>query len=212
MISPRDALPIATNKRLILASASPRRRDLLAQIGITPDDIIAADIDETPLDAEAPGALAKRLAQQKAQAVAARLADMAAAQKADWLVLAADTVVGVGRRVLPKTETEQEARHCLRLLSGRGHRVYTGLCVLSAQGVQPRAILVSSRVKFKPLSEADINAYLASGEWQGKAGGYAIQGRAGRFVTALVGSYSNIVGLPLYETANLISGAGYRLP
>ena len=212
MISPRDALPIATNKRLILASASPRRRDLLAQIGVTPDDVMPAEIDETPLQGEAPSTLAKRLAQQKAQAVAARLADMASAQDADWLVLAADTVVSVGRRVLPKTETEQEARQCLKLLSGRGHRVHTGLCVLSAQTAQPRAIIVSSRVKFKTLSEADINAYLASGEWQGKAGGYAIQGRAGRFVTALVGSYSNIVGLPLYETANLISGAGYRLP
>ena len=212
MISPRDALPIATNKRLILASTSPRRRDLLAQIGVTPDDIIAAEIDETPFDAEAPSALAKRLAQQKAQAVAVRLADMASAQETDWLVLAADTVVSVGRRVLPKTETEQEARHCLGLLSGRGHRVHTGLSVLSAQSAQPRPLIVSSRVKFKTLSEADINAYLASGEWHGKAGGYAIQGRAGRFVTALVGSYSNIVGLPLYETANLISGAGYRLP
>lgn len=209
MTLPRDASPIATNKRLILASASPRRRDLLAQIGIVADEIIAAEIDETPKDGETPSALAQRLAVQKAAGVAAMKSGNADASAE--LILAADTVVSVGRRILPKTETEDEARACLALLSGRGHRVYSGICVMTqAGGVQTR--LVASRVKFKPLSGADIEAYLASNEWQGKAGGYAIQGRAGRFVTALVGSYSNIVGLPLYETANLLAGAGYHLP
>lgn len=196
--------------RLILASASPRRLALLAQIGITPDDVIAADIDETPLDKETPRNLALRLARQKAEAV-----------KADGaIILAADTVVAVGRRVLPKAETEQEARDCLRLLSGRSHRVYTGVAVRTA-GFQPasgvgrqdaggpltRTRLVETRVAFKVLSAAEIEAYIASSEWQGKAGGYAAQGLAGRYITSIIGSYSSIVGLPLYETANLIESA-----
>ena len=180
--------------RLILASASPRRLALLAQIGVTPDQVVAADIDETPLKKEAPRALALRLARMKAEAV-----------KADGRVLAADTVVAVGRRVLPKAETEAEARNCLALLSGRGHRVYTGVALKTSTGV--RARLVETRVTFKVLSPAEIEAYIASGEWKGKAGGYAAQGLAGRYITNIVGSYSNIVGLPLYETANLLEGA-----
>jgi septum formation protein len=180
--------------RLILASASPRRLALLAQIGVTPDDVIAADIDETPRKKETPRALALRLARAKAEAIAVKGAR----------VLAADTVVAVGRRVLPKAETEAEARDCLALLSGRGHRVYTGVALKS--GGATRARLVETRVTFKLLSPAEIETYLASGEWKGKAGGYAAQGLAGRYITNIVGSHSNIVGLPLYETANLLDG------
>jgi septum formation protein len=193
--------------RLILASASPRRLALLAQIGVTPDDVIAADIDETPLKKEAPRALALRLARTKAEAVKVENAR----------ILAADTVVAVGRRVLPKAETEAEARACLALLSGRGHRVYTGVALLDrassdAQGAGlrargPRTRLVETRVTFKLLSPAEIDAYIASGEWKGKAGGYAAQGLASRYITNIVGSYSNVVGLPLYETATLLDGA-----
>lgn len=181
--------------RLILASASPRRLALLAQIGITPDDVIATDIDETPRKKETPRALALRLAREKAQAVTA----------GDARVLAADTVVAVGRRVLPKAEAEEEARECLALLSGRGHRVYTGVALKLSAGLRTR--LVETRVSFKLLSPEEIDAYIASGEWRGKAGGYAAQGLAGRFITNIVGSYSSIVGLPLYETANLLEGA-----
>ncbi len=181
--------------RLVLASASPRRLALLAQIGITPDEIVAADIDETPHKGETPRLLALRLAQAKAEAV-----------KADGaLVLAADTVVAFGRRVLPKAETEAQARECLALLSGRSHRVFTGVALAVAGKVRTR--LAEARVTFKRLSDAEVEAYIASDEWRGKAGGYAIQGLAGRYVTSIVGSYSAIVGLPLYETANLIEGA-----
>jgi septum formation protein len=182
--------------RLILASASPRRLALLAQIGITPDEVIAADIDETPLRDETPRNLALRLARQKAEAVKVDNAT----------VLAADTVVAVGRRVLPKAETEQEARECLRLLSGRSHRVYTGVAVKPTTGAV-RTRLVETRVAFKVLSAAEIETYIASKEWQGKAGGYAAQGLAGRYITAIIGSYSSVIGLPLYETANLIESA-----
>lgn len=182
--------------RLVLASASPRRLDLLAQIGVTPDEILAADIDETPLPKETPRALALRLARAKAAAVNAGAAR----------VLAADTVVALGRRLLPKAESEAEARACLALLSGRGHRVYTGVALKGADGVM-RERVVDTRVVFKPLTQEDIDAYLKSGEWRGKAGGYAIQGRAARFVVRIVGSYSAVVGLPLYETANLLEGA-----
>ena len=201
MTSPKDASPIASNKRLVLASASPRRLDLLAQIGYVPDAVMPADIDETPLTRETPRALAQRLARQKAEALAGEV-------DAATLVLAADTVVSVGRRILPKTETAAEARDCLTLLSGRGHRVETGICLLTAGGGTVKS--VESRVRLKRLGEDEIAAYLASGEWQGKAGGYAIQGRAAAFVTGLVGSYSNIVGLPLHEVANLLKGAGCR--
>lgn len=180
--------------RLVLASASPRRLALLAQIGVTPDAVSPADIDETPSPKEAPRALALRLAREKALAVDA----------GDALVLGADTVVAVGRRLLPKTETEAEARACLELLSGRGHRVFTGVALKSAAGVRTR--LGEARVSFKVLSAAEIDAYIASDEWRGKAGGYAIQGRAARFIANIVGSYSAIVGLPLFETANLLEG------
>jgi septum formation protein len=192
-----------TPQRLVLASASPRRLELLRQIGLEPDHVEPAELDETPLRKETPRGLATRLAAAKAAAVGA-LHPAA-------FVLAADTVVAVGTRVLPKVETEAEGRACLALLSGRAHRVLTGLCVIGADG-RRAARLVESRVTFKRLTDAELAAYLASGEGIGKAGGYAIQGRAGAFVTALQGSYSAIVGLPLYETASLLRGLGYRLP
>ena len=203
MTSQKAVSPIALNKRLLLASASPRRRDLLAQIGYAPDAVLPADIDETEKPAETPSDLAQRLAQGKARALADKLrADF----DDDSVILAADTVVAVGRRILPKTETEAAARACLTLLSGRGHRVRTGLCVMTRDTMV--STLVTSRVRVRNLSEDDINAYLACGEWQGKAGGYAIQGRAAAFISSIVGSYSNIVGLPLFETANLFQGVG----
>ena len=201
MTCPRDALPIASNKQLVLASASPRRVDLLAQIGIAPDQIEPANIDETPRPGEVPTALAKRLATAKAQVVSG--------QHEGALILAADTVVSVGRRILPKTETAEEARECIDLMSGRGHRVHSGVCLLD--GARQWARVVTSRVQMKRLSAEEIAAYLDSGEWQGKAGGYAIQGRAAAFIANTVGSHSNIVGLPLFETANLLQAAGYRL-
>jgi septum formation protein len=182
--------------KLVLASASPRRLALLAQIGITPDEVVATDIDETPLKGETPRLLALRLARSKAEAVNAPGA----------LVLAADTVVAVGRRPLPKAETEQQARDCFALLSGRTHRVLTGVALKTPSGAI-RDRLAEARVTFKRLSHAELEAYIASNEWQGKAGGYAIQGLAARYVTNIIGSYTAIVGLPLYETANLIEGA-----
>lgn len=181
--------------RLVLASASPRRLALLAQIGVTPDEVVATDIDETPRAKETPRNLALRLARAKAQAVKAE----------GVLVLAADTVVAVGRRILPKAEREQDARECLRLLSARGHRVYTGVALKTPAG-EVRVRLVETRVSFKLLTSLEMDAYIQSGEWRGKAGGYAVQGLAARYITSVVGSYSNIVGLPLYETANLLEG------
>ena len=181
---------------LVLASESPRRRDLLAQIGIAPARIAPAAVDETPLPGELPRALALRLAEAKARALAAP----------DCVVLGADTVVGVGRRILPKAETEHEARACLAVLSGRAHRVFTGVAV--AHGEKLRVRLGEARVTFKRLTALEIDAYIESGEWRGKAGGYAIQGRAARFARAISGSYSAIVGLPLYETAALLADAG----
>lgn len=182
--------------RLVLASASPRRLALLAQIGVTPDGVMATDVDEAPLKGETPRMLAMRLARAKADAVTAPGA----------IIVAADTVVAVGRRVLPKADTEQQARACLQLLQARSHRVYTGLVVKGANGVIRRR-LVETRVTFKRMSSADIEAYLASGEWRGKAGGYAIQGLAARYIISIIGSYSSIVGLPLYETALLLEAA-----
>lgn len=191
---------------LILASASPRRLALLNQIGIEPDHLIPAHVDETPQRGELPRRLAQRLAHAKAVTVQkkARQAGLAAGA----LVLAADTVVAVGRRILPKAETMDEAADCLKLLSGRSHRVFTGLCVLGPGG-HVRQRLVDTRIRFKRLSNRDIESYLACGEWNGKAGGYAIQGIAGAFASKLSGSYSAVVGLPLYETAALLSGEGY---
>jgi septum formation protein len=186
--------------RLVLASASPRRLALLRQIGIEPDSVIPADIDEAPLRGEMPRALAERLACAKASAVAGS-ADGA-------FVLGADTVVACGRRVLPKAEDEPSARRCLELLSGRRHRVYGGICVIGADGRMASRV-VTTIVVFKRLERQDVETYIAQGEWRGKAGGYAIQGRAAMFVQSLSGSHSNVVGLPLFETAALLRGLGY---
>ena len=192
--------------RLVLASGSPRRVELLRQIGIAPDAVIPSDLDETPRRSETARALAERLAREKAQASADAARRMNGLEGA--LTLAADTVVCVGRRILPKAEIADEAEDCLRLLSGRAHRVYTGLALVTASGAK-RSRLVETRVRFKRLSRPELQAYLDSGEWRGKAGGYAIQGLAGAFVIKLIGSYSNVVGLPLAETAALLAGEGY---
>jgi septum formation protein len=190
-------------QRLVLASASPRRLDLLRQVGLEPDAIEPAELDETPLKDETPRELAARLAAAKA--------DVAAARHPGAFVLAADTVVALGRRILPKAETDAEVRRCLELLSGRAHKVLTGVAVVAPDG-RRAARLVETRVRFKRLTATELEAYLRSGEGLGKAGGYGAQGRAGGFVTALQGSYSSVVGLPLYETANLLQGLGLRLP
>jgi septum formation protein len=190
-------------QRLVLASASPRRLELLRQIGLEPHAVDAAEVDESPLKDETPRRLAQRLAAEKAVAVATR-------QDAAF-VLAADTVVALGRRVLPKAESAEEVGDCLRLLSGRAHRVLTGLCAIAPDGRRAQR-LVESRVHFKRLTSDEVAGYLAAGEGVGKAGGYAIQGRAGAFVTALQGSYSGVVGLPLYEAQALLVGLGYRKP
>jgi septum formation protein len=192
--------------RLVLASASARRLQLLGQIGIEPDKLLPTLVDETPQRKEQPRGLAARLAQTKAE-VARHNLDRDPELRESF-ILAADTVVAVGRRILPKPELTDEAAACLRLLSGRAHRVYTALCLITPKGKE-RNRLVETRVRFKRLSREEIELYLASAEWEGKAGGYAIQGRAGAFVTRLVGSYSNVVGLPLYETMSLLMGEGY---
>ena len=186
---------------LILASASPRRVALLEQIGIVPEKIIAADIDETPLRGEPPRDYALRLAKMKAAAIAER--------HEGRLVLGADTVVACGRRILPKAEDEMTASECLVLISGRAHRVYSGVALCTTDGT-PATRIVETRVKVRRLDSSAIDEYLASDEWRGKAGGYAIQGLFAKHVIAITGSYSNVVGLPLYETANLLAGAGYR--
>ena len=197
---------MATRPSLILASASPRRLALLNQIGIDPEHLVPADVDETPEKGELPRKLAVRLADLKAIAAQHKARQAGFADNA--LVLGADTVVAVGRRILPKAEMMDEASQCLRLLSGRAHRVYTGITVLTPSG-QKRQRLVETRIRFKRLSNKEIEAYLASAEWKGKAGGYAIQGIAGAFVVKLTGSYSGVVGLPLHETAALLAGEGY---
>ena len=186
---------------LVLASASPRRLDLLRQIGIVADAVDPADIDETPLRAELPPGHALRLAREKAEAVRPR--------HPGCFVLAADTVVAVGRRILPKPEDEAAARACLTLLSGRRHRVYGGVALITPEGATASRRVVSF-VGFKRLSTAETEAYINCGEWRGKAGGYAIQGRAAALIAFVSGSYSNVVGLPLYETAQLLAGRGYR--
>lgn len=186
---------------LVLASASPRRLNLLAQIGIVPERVVSPEVDETPQRAELPRAYALRIARAKAAAVAAP----------GCLVLAADTVVAAGRRILPKAETEADARSCLVLLSGRRHRVLTAVVLVARDGSRSER-LVTSVVAFARLTPPLIDAYIASDEWHGKAGGYAIQGHAASFVRFLSGSYSNVVGLPLFETAQLLRGAGRLVP
>jgi septum formation protein len=189
---------MVTRPKLILASASPRRLDLLARIGVVPHAVVPADIDETVLKGELPAPHAQRLAAEKATAVA----------EAGALVLAADTVVAAGRRILPKADDEATARRCLELLSGRRHRVHSAVTLVDGEGVA-RHRLSTSIVTFKRLTGDEIDAYLASGEWHGKAGGYAIQGRAEALVRFLSGSHSGVVGLPLFETRGLLIAAGY---
>lgn len=191
-------------ERLILASASPRRLQLLNQIGIEPDAIIPTNIDEAPRRAELPRNLSARLAREKANAAR----EVMIRDEGNGFVLAADTVVAVGRRVLAKAESLEEADRCLSQLSGRGHRVFTAVALLTPEG-KLRQRLVETRVRFKRLSEDEVRHYIASGEWRGVAGGYSIQGLAGCFVQQLVGSYSSVVGLPLFETAALLDGSGY---
>jgi septum formation protein len=187
--------------RLVLASASPRRLELLKRIGIVPDAVIPAEIDETPRKGELPPHYACRMAAEKALAVEA----------ADALVLAADTVVAAGRRILPKADTEAQARQALALLSGRRHRVHSAVSLRAPDG-SVRHRLSTSIVTFKRLSVEELDAYLAGGEWRGKAGGYAIQGSAEALVRQMAGSHSGVVGLPLFETRALLRAAGYDLP
>lgn len=194
--------PFAARAPLVLASASPRRLDLLRQVGLEPDRVAPADVDETPLKDETPRQLALRLALAKAEAVGAA--------EPDAYVLAADTVVALGRRVFGKPEDEAEARRMLTLLSGRAHRVLTGVAVRAPNG-QVSSRLSESRLRWKRLTMAEIDAVLQSGEWRGVAGGYRIQGRAAGFTIELQGSYSGVVGLPLYETLALLEGLGYRV-
>lgn len=188
---------------LVLASASPRRLDLLKQIGIVPDAVDPAEADESPRPRELPAKHALRLAEEKAAIVARR--------HPGAFVLAADTVVACGRRILPKAETEAQARACLDLLSGRRHRVWGGIAIADPDG-RVTSRRADTIVTFKRLTAREISDYLASGEWEGKAGGYAIQGRAAAFIRGITGSYSNVVGLPLYETAMLLRGLGFPDP
>ena len=188
------------NQRLILASASPRRRELLARLGLEPARVVHADIDETPLKAEVPRAYAARMAREKAAAAADPVAH----------VLAGDTVVAVGRRILPKAEDEATARQCLELLSGRRHRVLSAVALRAPDGTL-RERLSETQVRFKRLSAEEIAAYLAGGEWHGKAGGYAIQGSAEGLIAWIAGSHSGVVGLPLFETRALLRSAGFSV-
>ncbi len=194
-------MPDTRHASLVLASASPRRMELLRQIGIVPDVIAPADVDERPGAKERPADYARRLAEAKA--------DQIAQQHDGSFVLAADTVVAVGRRILPKPADDAAARRCLTLLSGRRHRVLGAVVLVAPDGRRARR-LVTTAVRFKRLESREIEAYLESGEWRDKAGGYGIQGRAAAFVPAVNGSYSNVVGLPLAETAALLHGLGYR--
>ncbi|MCO5131833.1 MAG: Maf-like protein [Xanthobacteraceae bacterium] len=199
---------MSARQKLVLASGSPRRLALLNQAGIEPDALRPAEIDETPQRGELPRACANRLARAKAEAA------LAALKLDDNLrgafILAADTVVAVGRRILPKAELADEAAQCLRLLSGRNHRVYTAICLVTPNEAF-RQRLVETRVRFKRLTEDDLRGYIASDEWRGKAGGYAIQGIAGSFAVKMVGSYTNVVGLPLYETVTLLGGEKFPI-
>jgi septum formation protein len=188
--------------RLVLASASPRRLDLLERIGVRPDVVVPADIDERIVGSELPREHARRLAREKAQVVAA--------SQTDGLVLAADTVVAVGRRILPKVEDEATLRTCMKLLSGRRHRVFTAV-VLAMGGEIVRERLVETMIAMKRLSNEEIDYYASHGEWLGKAGGYALQGYGEVYVRHIAGSYSNVVGLPLAETRALLKSAGYPI-
>jgi septum formation protein len=194
--------------KFVLASGSPRRLALVNQAGIEPDALRPAELDETPRKGELPRACANRLARTKAEAALALVRNDEELKGA--YILGADTVVAVGRRILPKAELLDEAAQCLRYLSGRNHRVYTAICLVTPKEAF-RQRLVETRVRFKRLSPQDVEAYLASGEWRGKAGGYAAQGLAGTFIVKLVGSYTNVVGLPLYETIALLSGEGFPI-
>jgi septum formation protein len=199
---------VAASAPLVLASSSPRRLTLLRQVGIEPDRVEAPETDETPLKKELPPAYALRLAIAKAAVVAERLGPAA-----DY-VLAADTVVACGRRILPKTATQAEAARCLDLLSGRRHRVHGGVCVLAPSAGDGRrrssARVVTTMVRFKRLTDSEREHYLASGEWEGKAGGYAIQGLAAALIPAINGSYANVVGLPVAEVVAMLHGLGWR--
>lgn len=192
--------------KLVLASASPRRLALLEQAGITPDLLNPVDLDETQRKRETPRALSLRLAEEKAKA--ARAAPLVKALEGPVYILAADTVVAVGRRVIGKPETVDEAAAALELLSGRSHHVYTSICLITPQG-GARKRMVDTKVRFKRLTREDVDCYLISDEWRGKAGGYAIQGLAEAFVRALNGSHSGVVGLPVYETIAMLQGNGF---
>ncbi len=187
--------------KLILASSSPRRRELLASIGFIPDKILSPDVDETPLKGEGIREYVKRIAHLKTLTIHSQFPQA--------YVLGADTAVTLGRRILLKAESKEEAREMIKRYSGRRHKVYTGVCVLSPEG-KGACRVVSTRISFKRLREEEIENYLDSGEWEGKAGGYSIQGRAAKFVKSISGSYPNVVGLPLYETDCLLKGLGFR--
>lgn len=195
-------------QKLVLASGSPRRVDLLAQAGIEPDRLLPANVDETPQRSEHPKSLARRLAKDKAEK--AQLLLREESNQEDTYVLAADTVVSVGRQIMPKADLLDEASQSLRMLSGRAHKVHTGLCLITPKG-KARLAVVETKVRFKRITRDELEAYLASGDWRGKAGGYAIQGLAGTFVVKLIGSYSNVVGLPLYDTVKLLTDEGYNV-
>ena len=195
-------------QKLILASGSPRRLDLLKQVGIEPVRLMPMDLDETPKKSEHPRSLARRLSTDKARAAYDEIRRDPVWN--DSYIVAADTVVAVGRRILPKAEYLEEASSALHLLSGRSHWVFTGVCLVTPSGTV-RQKIVETKVRFKRLSGLDIESYLASGEWRGKAGGYAVQGIAGCFVQKLVGSYTNVVGLPLFETLQMLSGEGFAV-
>lgn len=210
MTSQKGALPTGSNSaatplKLVLASESPRRKALLLQVGIIPDAVWPPQLEEQPRNGEMPRAYALRMAEDKARAVSVVWTDAPA------LILAADTVVACGRRILPKAETDEQVRHCLALLSGRNHQVLTAVALAAPQG---RIVFrtVMTRVSFARLTTKATDAYIASGEGLGKAGGYAIQGKAETFVRQINGSFSNVVGLPLRETVNLLKGAGYSVP
>ena len=200
MTTERAQAEVRPAPRLILASASPRRRELLARLGLAPDAVSAANIDETPNRGEVPRAYARRMAREKALAISDDAAH----------VLAGDTVVTVGRRILPKAEDEATARACLALLSGRRHHVLSAIALKAPDG-SIRQRLSDTVVRFKALSGAEIDAYVAGGEWDGKAGGYAIQGSAEGLIAAISGSHSGVVGLPLFETRALLRAAGFGI-